>query len=241
MGKRAGHPKKHRSPTRAPRYEDIVQEYQRDYQSRMASADPEERHRALQTTLSGFDLEHLQRSFGRLPIASIQSPMIVKYAVRRQEKGASIPTVNHELETLVKLLRFAVRAGKLETFPRVERLLEDRSPSSTTFPAGTIAGSRIARLLGMNQGHIARMLPSTPRPLDSGQQGNGDPRGMNQDQPRLTAELLAECREKHAHPQRGRKRPSYTELARWLGREHRVKISSTRLGLYIRGKASLPS
>jgi hypothetical protein len=82
MAKRTGRPKRPRK--RAPRYDELERDFVRENEATPPRA-------------SRYDLVHLRRFFDGRPGDSIDSALIVKYGLRRQEQQrAAVKTVNHE-------------------------------------------------------------------------------------------------------------------------------------------------
>src|SRR5258705_9956936 len=101
---------------RAARYEDIARDFERENEPFPLRA-------------SRYDLAHLRRFFGGRRADDIDSSSIVAYALRRQERQrAPVSTINHELRTLIGVLRLASRNGKLRQFPTIEFLQGGGAP-----------------------------------------------------------------------------------------------------------------
>src|SRR5688572_17239288 len=102
MAKRTTAKRRRRSGPARIRYEDIAAEF---YQEVVAP------RRVL--IHSGYDLDHLRRFFRGRAVTGIDSALIRGYALARQDQAAPIPTINGELRTLARVLRFAAQNGKL--------------------------------------------------------------------------------------------------------------------------------
>jgi hypothetical protein len=73
----------------------------------------------------GYNLDRLKRFFRGRRVAEIDSALVRRYALKREEQGGTTQIINLELRTLAQLLRFAVDKGMLAKFPVVEFLPED--------------------------------------------------------------------------------------------------------------------
>lgn len=117
MAKRAK--RRRRSAPVRVRYEDIAAEFhQKVVVPRRVLID------------SGYDLDHLRRHFGGGAITAIDEASIREYALTRQEQAAPVATINGEIRTLDRVLKFAVQTGKLRRVPMGEFLRNLRPPGS---------------------------------------------------------------------------------------------------------------
>jgi hypothetical protein len=71
-----------------------------------------------------FRLKHLDSFFERTRAVSITPDRITRYVDARQQAGAANGTINRELATLSRMLRWAHRNGKLLWLPVIEKLTE---------------------------------------------------------------------------------------------------------------------
>jgi hypothetical protein len=102
-----------------PSFHTLVKHYQQDLEKSLQAADPDERGRARQRTLSPYHLAHLQRCFGKRPLTSIDTAAATDYAMRRREAGEADDVVDDELRALSRLLTFAVKQGWLQQCPTI--------------------------------------------------------------------------------------------------------------------------
>jgi len=153
-----------RRNTSRPRFRDVVRAHQRDVQASQGSEDAAERDRALQRRLSGYDVEHLEKFFGKRPLADITESLVVKYAIRRQGQGAAIATVNGELKTLWRLSRFAADTLGLAWRPRIEFLRELVSPAPRRTFWERVDGRLFPRHPVLLPAALARAAKPVPQP-----------------------------------------------------------------------------
>ena len=113
MAKRATAKKRRRIAPARVRYEDIAAEFHQE------AVSP---GRVL--IHSGYDLDHLRRFFRRRAVTAIDAASIREYTLWRQDQTAPIQTINGELDTLVRVLQFAAKKGKVRQVPKVELLME---------------------------------------------------------------------------------------------------------------------
>ncbi len=96
-------------------------------------------------------LQHLNQFFGSEDLASITERRIVDYQDHRLRKGRRSSTVNSEVCTLMKVLRWAARNKLLAEVPTVEQIPEERREVPIPTP------QEVQRLIDV--------LPSSARPV----------------------------------------------------------------------------
>jgi hypothetical protein len=196
--------------------------------------------RAAGRFIRGYHLDDLRDFFKGCRPDDIDDVAIRAYARHRQkQRNVTNDGINEELRlTLRPLLQFAKAVGKLTEIPGIYYLPRDPQPPHRnlsyierimSLPVGSIASSRQPRAAG---GRVAQVFRSAPPPAERAGQSQSE-----EERPVMTKELLAQCRDMHAGPQKR----SYAYISKWLLRVHRVRTEHSHLGRLITGKRKLPA